>query len=228
MTECSIVELRQYTLRSGQRDVLIELFEREFLESQELAGITLIGQFRVAGDADRFVWLRGFADMETRAAALASFYGGPVWAAHRAAANATMLDSDNVLLLRPAYPGSGFAISRFEPFPTSAVAPARSTYVGRIRHLGNPADRDALTGAERTVSAVAAANAGGTALAWFESERRPNNYPALPVREDANVFVSFASFPSAGRADAYVDNLRQLDGTSEVMKLAPTPRSRLG
>ncbi len=225
--ECSIVELRQYTLHPGQRDVLIELFEREFLEPQELAGMTLIGQFRVLGDADRFVWLRGFADMETRAAALASFYGGPVWAAHRAAANATMIDSDNVLLLRPEHPGSGFAIARFEPFPSSAAAPARSTYVARIRRLGEPADRETVTGTERTASAVAAANAGGTALAWFVSEQCPNNYPALPVREGANVIVSFASFPNAEQADEYVNNLRLLNGSSEVLRLAPTPRSRL-
>jgi len=32
---CPIVELRQYTLHPGQRDVLIDLFDREFIESQE-------------------------------------------------------------------------------------------------------------------------------------------------------------------------------------------------
>jgi hypothetical protein len=32
-----VVELRQYTLRPGQRDVLIDLFDRELVESQEAA-----------------------------------------------------------------------------------------------------------------------------------------------------------------------------------------------
>jgi hypothetical protein len=41
-----IVELRQYTLYPGQRDVLIDLFEREFVEHQEELGIRAIGQFR--------------------------------------------------------------------------------------------------------------------------------------------------------------------------------------
>lgn len=226
MGECSIVELRQYTLHPGQRDVLIELFEREFLESQELAGMTLLGQFRVAGDADRFVWLRGFADMQSRAAALASFYNGPVWAAHRAAANATMIDSDNVLLLRPAVAGSGFGITRFEPFPAGAAASACSTYVAGIRHLEESANRDDFAHVERR-GAIAAANAGASAVAWFVSERSPNNYPALPVREDANVIVSFASFPNVAQADEYANNLRLLNGSSEVLKLTPTPRSRL-
>ena len=78
-TCCPVLELRQYTLRPGMRDVLIELFEREFVESQEALGMTLVGQFRDLDDPNRFVWLRGFADMTTRAQALHDFYGGPVW-----------------------------------------------------------------------------------------------------------------------------------------------------
>ena len=45
-TCCPIVELRQYTLHPGQRDVLIDLFDREFVESQEALGMKIIGQFR--------------------------------------------------------------------------------------------------------------------------------------------------------------------------------------
>ena len=59
------------------RDVLIELFEREFVETQEALGMTLVGQFRDLDNPDRFVWLRGFSDMMTRAQALQEFYGGP-------------------------------------------------------------------------------------------------------------------------------------------------------
>ena len=103
-----VVELRQYTLRPGGRDVLVELFDREFVESQEALGMEIVGQFRDLDRPDRFVWLRGFPDMVRRRQALAAFYGGPVWQAHGPAANATMLDSDDVLLLRPATP-VGFA-----------------------------------------------------------------------------------------------------------------------
>src|SRR5216110_612754 len=107
---CPIVELRQYTLHPGKRDVLIDLFEREFIETQEAVGIKVIGQFRDVDDPDRFVWLRGFRDMASRAKALQAFYGGPVWKAHRETANATMIDSDNVFLLRPTRADSGFAL----------------------------------------------------------------------------------------------------------------------
>lgn len=107
---CHVVELRQYTLHPGQRAVLIDLFEREFIEPQEAVGMTVLGQFRDLDDADRFTWLRGFRDMPGRLAGLTAFYGGPVWQAHRAAANATMIDSDNALLLRPAWPGAGIGM----------------------------------------------------------------------------------------------------------------------
>jgi hypothetical protein len=63
--------------------------------------MTVLGQFRDLDDPDRFVWLRSFADMAVRKDALTRFYGGPVWRAHREQANATMIDSDDVLLLRP-------------------------------------------------------------------------------------------------------------------------------
>ena len=98
---CSVVELRQYTLHDGTRERLIKLFEDEFIESQEALGIRVIGPFRDLEDSNRFVWLRGFPDMNERGRMLGAFYGGPVWQAHCDAANATMIDSDNVLLLRP-------------------------------------------------------------------------------------------------------------------------------
>ncbi len=88
---CSIVELRQYTLHPEKRDILIELFDREFVESQEAVGMKVIGQFRDLDDPNRFVWLRGFRDMPSRAQALQDFYGGPIWKTHREVANTTMI-----------------------------------------------------------------------------------------------------------------------------------------
>ena len=54
------------------------------------------------------MWLRGFSNMESRHRALEAFYDGPVWAAHRTDTNDTMLDSDDVLLLKPARPAWAF------------------------------------------------------------------------------------------------------------------------
>src|SRR5207248_4135647 len=88
----------QYTLHPGKREVLIELFERALIEPQEAAGMRILGQFRDLDRPDHFVWIRGFPDMASRVEALSAFYGGPVRKAHREAANATMIDSDDVLL----------------------------------------------------------------------------------------------------------------------------------
>ena len=99
--QIGVVELRQYTLQPGRRDELIELFDRELVETQEACGMQLLGQFRDEDRPDHFVWLRGFADMETRRQALTSFFSGPVWAMHARAAVATMIDSDDVYLLEP-------------------------------------------------------------------------------------------------------------------------------
>ena len=79
----AVVELRQYTLYPGKRDTLIDLFERRFASELEASGMRLHGEFRDMDNPDRFVWIRGFPDMERRAQSLESFYGGAVWRWHR-------------------------------------------------------------------------------------------------------------------------------------------------
>src|SRR5215470_13087736 len=113
--DSAVLELRRYALHPGRRDELIELFEREFIETQEAVGIQVIGQFYDLDNPNQFVWLRGFNDMSAREQSLNVFYSGPVWRQHRDAANATMIDSDNVLLLRLAHPTSGFSLNGHRP-----------------------------------------------------------------------------------------------------------------
>ncbi len=105
-----IVELRQYTLLPGRRDVLIELFDREFVTGQEAEGMAIIGQFRDLDRDDRFVWMRGFPDMASGLNSLTAFYGGESWKAHRSAANATMLDVSDVLRLHPVAAGESLPV----------------------------------------------------------------------------------------------------------------------
>src|SRR5258708_5939547 len=102
-----VVELRQYTLRPGQREVLIELFDREFVESQEATGMAIVGQFRDLDQPDRFVWIRGFPSMPVRARALAGFYGGPRPQAHTAPPHAPPSQKGDMQHPRPGAPPSG-------------------------------------------------------------------------------------------------------------------------
>jgi hypothetical protein len=220
---CPIVELRQYTLHPGQRDVLITLFDREFVESQEELGMAILGQFRDLDHPDRFVWLRGFDTMPARAEALTSFYGGPVWKANSAAANATMVDIDNVLLLRPASARHGFPAPGARPPAGHEPAPP-SLVLATIYLRDRPYDDEFLDQFDRKARPALAA-AGAEPLACLWTEYAENTFPALPVRAGEHAFVWFARFPDATRADAFVDPLP--DAAPHRLRLAPTARSLL-
>ena len=76
------------------------------------------------------VWLRAFPDLARRAPALAAFYGGPVWAEHREAANATMIDSENVLSSDPpAVRQASRSIGARRSWSRSISSPSPSTMV---------------------------------------------------------------------------------------------------
>jgi quinol monooxygenase YgiN len=234
-----IVELRQYTLHPGQRDVLIELFERIFIEPQEAVGITVIGQFRDLEDPNRFVWLRGFPDMGKRLAALQAFYGGPVWQEYREEANATMVDSDNVLMLRPARPASGFFLDpRHRPPPGAQEVPP-GLVVATILSFETPPEANFLDFFEGTLAPALTKN-GASILSSFVTEESANTFPALPVREGEQVFVWFSRFrdqvaydehvAALARSQEWHDQLwkplmRRLKAAPEVLKLSPTARS---
>ena len=237
---CPVVELRQYTLHPGQRDVLIELFEREFIESQEATGMKILGTFRDLNNPDRFVWLRGFSDMPARAKALEEFYGGPVWKAHRDAANATMIDSSNVFLLRPAHSNSGFSIANVTRPPLGSTTTARGLLVATIYDLGETKASDFADLFERELRPITE-QTGAPVLASFVTETHPNTFPKLPVRENANVFIWFSVFRDRTawkqHTTAFADSIRGKEitgkilkltkGQPEVLLLAPTTRSLL-
>jgi len=211
---CAVIELRQYTLHPGSRDALVRLFDEHFIEGQERCGMRVIGQFRDLDDPDRFVWLRGFADMAARTRALEAFYGGPVWKEHGPAANTTMVDHTNVLLLKPVTGAAGFRFDpRRRPEPENPPV-AGGVVIVTIDHLSGPPTPD-----------VGAAPSDGRALARLVTERAPNSFPRLPVREDANVLVSFFSYPTA---DAYHPaTIPAGIDRREYLRLQPTRRSYL-
>ncbi|WP_410599934.1 NIPSNAP family protein [Amycolatopsis sp. lyj-90] len=216
----SVVELRRYTLHPGRRDELIELFEREFVEPLEASGMRLFGLFREPAAPDRFVWLRGFRDMESRRAALESFYYGPVWREHGPAANETMIDASDVLLLRPSGPG----------FPVPDGAPD-SRVLATICHPLGPVKEFSEYFADSVAPALR--EAGLDTFGHFETEPAENTFPRLPVRENETVFVWFAK--STGDTETHRDLLDRIgEGLSsrlerpwQRLELTPTPRSLL-
>lgn len=192
-------ELRQYTHHPGTRDTLIALFEEIFLDEQLRMGMEVPGTFRDRAAPDRFVWLRGFADLDERTRLLTAFYDGPVWRRNRDAANATLIDSDDVLLLQEAAPGS-------------ALRPGASAG-GTVWCGVHP------RAARGDVEAALAAQ-GVIVLGRYVTHPGPNGHPRLPVREGEDVFVWLAAMPGGRRPELAA-------ATMQLMELEPTARSRL-
>jgi hypothetical protein len=240
---CPLVELRHYTLKPGRRDELIALFEEHFIESQEQCGMRVIGHFRQLDDPDAFIWLRGFATMEQRRQALEGFYSGPLWREHRTAANDTMLDSDNVLLLKPVDDTTRFRVQpsdRPAPEATEQGESDRGLVVATTYAFAAPVDT-AFTRFFAAEVVPVAREAGATLRAQFVTEPSANTFPVLPVREGEHVFVWFASFTGEEAYAAYQAVLsqsqqwrsltRQLQGwlsqPEDVLVLTPCRRSLL-
>lgn len=236
----AVFELRQYTLHPGQRDVLVNVFDDHFVEGQEEQGIRVIGQFRDRDNPDRLVWLRSFPDMPARAAALQSFYSGPVWKTHNRTANATMVDSDNVFLLRPLRPETGFATSTIALPPPGTRRPGKGLLLASIVYLPRRTPTEFGEFFEKELKRHWE-GAGASVIAQMVSEHSPNTFPGLPVRDGENVFVWFSLFPDQAALDkqrrvlADSAEWRVLSGglslwthqPIETLRLEPTARSRL-
>jgi hypothetical protein len=192
-----LVELRRYRLHPDRREDLISMFARVFTDALEADGMEVLGEFRDEGEPDHFVWLRGFPtdSPHERAEALERFYGGPVWAKHRDAANATMVDSDDVLLLRP--------LTAFRPGRRGPVALT-------VALLDSPPP-----------AAIGGLDADGV-IAVLATAGVPNLYPRLPVRDEhAVVWLRAGEQP----AEVPSELASRLRSEPQVSRLTPTSAS---
>jgi hypothetical protein len=123
----------------------------------------------VVGEPDRFVFIRGFADLRARLSGLTGFYDSPFWQARRDRANSMLIEWHHVHLLRPlgglerltADRPPGLVAVDFHRVPSAALG--------------------------RTIEEFEQQEP--PALAHFVSELTPNDYPRLPVIQDPDLFV---------------------------------------
>ena len=223
MPEFGVIELRRYVLHPGMREQLIALFDRHFIESQEACGMVPVGHYRDLDDPQSFVWFRGFADMTRRRNALEAFYlRSAAWLDHREEANTTMIDSDNVLLLRSARPTSGFDL-RGLARDDGAGTGGEQFVAASIRMLDAPADEQLVSDFESRV--LPALRRHGERIAYFVTEDRPNDFPRLPVREGEWAFVVAGVCRSREALEGWVRTMASAD--AETLRLSPAPRSLL-
>jgi len=228
-----VVELRRYTVSTGQRARFAAWFDAYFPEAFEQLGAMVFGQFLERDAPDHFFWLRGYHDMFDRPVINAAFYYGPLWREHRTRVNAILPDSDNVLLMH--------AIAG-HPIPVlPAVDPvdeARGAHGILVVQL--------LPVAKARVDAVATLLADAATrypregvfdAGLLRTLDAPNNFPQLPVRDDGDwvAWIGMARDAAAlSKLQAAMDAVeRQLDASgglrarAERIVAAPTPRSRL-
>jgi hypothetical protein len=197
-------------------------------------GIRVIGQFRDVDRRNHFVWLRGFGDHDGRGRALASFYGGPVWRRHGPAANATMIDSDDVHQLSAiAEPDAQL---RIRPATDRDADGNRGSILIVVSHRRYD-DHDKLI---RGLLIPTVEEAGVRTLGLYATDAAENSFPALPVRP-SNVLVWIAGSDTVDTLDEAAQQVsiarRRLasharakgrdEALLDVLRLEPTGRSCL-
>ncbi len=195
--DAAVLELRQYRLVPGGLGTLLALFDAHLVAGQEDSGIHVGPILLDPDDPTRFVWMRGFHEMEQRREALERFYGGPVWQQHRSVANAALADNDDVLLLRatdPAHPGGS-------GLPADAVGDV--VHLSITLHTGG----EAFEAWMAEVVHPQLERHLGTPVAMWRTEPADNTFVALPVRTDQAVVWS-AAFPGEAAHDHAVARLR--------------------
>ena len=240
MPMMNVIELRNYLLRPRRTRDFIRYFEEHFLLSQRAEGMYPLGQFEVVGEPDRFVWIRGFEDMGARVHGLSGFYAGPCWQARRDEANAMMLEHHNVHLLRPLGPigalTGGATLEDRALDPPGDLPPETGLVAADFYHT-EPAKLGRLVELFEQGVQPALREQGHHVLGHFVAERRPNDYPRLPVIQDPTLLVVLSAYRDREHCTAmrhgwyHGSPVRQegmpplLTGAVESIYLRPTARS---
>lgn len=235
LKDFQVIEFRRYTVKEGEREHFAQYFESYFPEAFEQLGAIAFGQFFERRNPTGFTWMRGFKNMDARAVVNAGFYYGPLWREHALTMNSLMVDSDNVLLLRPLRPESGITVLPAVD-PVTEARGAQGVVVAQIFAVkANSIDAFAQQ-AEATFAGYRAA--GVREAGVLVTLDAPNNFPQLPVRTDGPYLVWLGIIkdnqtletrfnPLAERSLQSFSATGLLRGAPELVILDPTRRSRL-
>lgn len=231
----SVVELRRYTTKPGERQHFARYFESFFPEAFEQLGAIIFGSFLERQDQFTFTWLRGFHDLDDQAIVNSAFYYGPLWKEHKSTINDLLVDSDNVLLLRPLNAERETAVLPAVD-PLREPAGAQGVVVLQIFAV-QPHGVAAF--AERAEPTFASYRAVGVReVAVLVTLDAKNNFPQLPIRTDGPYLVWVGVLKDDQALQHQLEPLAEcslptltatglLRGEPELVILDPTSRSRL-
>ncbi len=235
LTDFSVIEFRRYTIREGERQHFAQYFESYFPEAFEQLGAIALGHFFERKNPTTFTWMRAFHSMDDRAKINALFYYGPLWREHARTLNNLMVNSDNVLLLRPLSPETAVRVLPAVD-PVTEPDGAHGVVVAEIFALKPNAVDQFASAAKPTFASYR--NAGMREVGVLVTLDAQNNFPQLPIRTDGPYLVwlgiiiddkklDTAFSPLAERSSKSLFATGLLRAEPEIVILDPTRRSRL-
>ncbi len=234
LTDFQVIEFRRYTITEGEREHFAQYFQSYFPEALQQLGAIVFGQFLERKNHNLFTWIRGFKNMDARATINAALYYGPLWKEHRATMNNLLVDSDNVLLLRPLNQERGVLVLPAVD-PVYETNGAQGVLVAQIFAIKTNSIETFAQQAEPTFAAYRGAGREAGVLVTLDV---PNNFPQLPIRTDGPYLVWLGILKDNQKLETQFVPLVEhsfrslvttglLRGTPELIILDPTNRSRL-
>ena len=235
-----VLEIRNYWLQPAMRDHFIEYFTANFIHTLGAEKMHVLGMFRLIGEPDHYVWLRGYADMPSRTESLFAFYDGPVWKKHRTLTNSMIVSSDDVHLIRPLPDDpdltNGQTSASVAAALTNSIVSLAADMVAIDIYQAVSGQRQTLIDHFQTHIRPAYQAAGIQLRGCFVAEMGENTFPRHPALQNEHEFVVIAAHAneSIGRQqraqvapliDQFLTPL--LSAPPETLLLTPTLHSPL-
>ena len=200
-----VLELRNYLVRHNRRDEFIDLFEENLVQSQNILGGYILGQYRVKGADDNFFWIRGFRDMPARFKFLNDFYfGSPAWKQHKSEANSMLLNNDNVYLLQPL---------NLKDSSNDAESSFNTNWFGQTKGIAvvdfytSNTKREKLIEFVKKKYALILSDSKIANASFWTSETTANDFTGLPVFQDKNLLVQITFYKNEAEYQAKMKNV---------------------
>lgn len=203
-----VIELRNYLLRPGKRDSFIIGFEDKILDTLNVRGNYVLGQYRLKGAEDNFLWIRGFNDMPSRMNALKSFYSCKYWEEVVWIPKAYLLNYTNVNLLKPLI-FTDKNQNRSSDFPSDWFGKPKGIAVVDYYYATN-GWLDKLVEFIKTKydPVIRASNVEN--ISYWISEQAINDYVDLPAYQDKNLLVTISFYENE---KAYENTIKKINAT---------------